>query len=424
MSNSPLLPPSEPRSGSINLVLTGKRGIVFGAALVVLVAFAATGAISLDRSHTRDADLTKNTNSGNLSPTLYESAPTSTDANDGASSMTEASSVAEGGSGFQSTNASSGTAGSMQRVSLADPAVGIQDAMSLNIPVGWRFQGEIVRNVPCSPGDAFPQMQVSSADGAYSLTLMTPFFTTSQPTSFDLRSCGMVAPLTSTSNILAHYIVPALRKGAQASAPDAVPDAAEFIQSVNRNSNGMMMSGDAARVHVSYTQNGHAVEEYIVGLTTIARMQGIPGGTTATTVEIYRAPAGQLDAFFQRATTTMVMTTNPQWQQRNAQLVQQAAMQAQQQGEQQRAAILQNGQDAGAAGRAMLASTRNQIQATGQASMDAAARSEAARHTGAVGTADYIGNRLTSVYYFCNANGGRTTNNNPNSPGPGWYPCN
>jgi hypothetical protein len=56
--------------------------------------------------------------------------------------------------------------------------------------------------------------------------------------------------------------------------------------------------------------------------------------------------------------------------------------------------------------------------------MDAAARSEAARHTGAVGTADYVGNRPTAVYYFCSASGGRTTNNNSNSPGPGWYPCN
>jgi len=424
MPDSPLLPPSKPRPGSINLVLTGKKLIFTGAAVVVLGAFSAGVAISLDRSHTRDASLTKNPSSGNLSPTLYESAPTSTDANDGVSSMTEVSSVAEGGGGFQSTNASSGTTGSMQRVSLADPAVGIQDAMSLNIPAGWRFQGEIVRNVPCSPGDAFPQMQVSSVDGAYSLTLMTPFFTTSQPTSFDLRSCGTVAPLTSTSNILAHYIVPALRKGAQASAPDAVPDAEKFIQSVSGTSNGIMMSGDAARVHVAYTQNGQAVEEYIVGLTTIARMQGISGGTTATTVALYRAPAGQLDAFFQSATTTMVVTTNPQWQQRNTQLVQQAAMQAQRQGEQQRAAILQNGQDAGAAGRAMLANTRNNILATGRASMNAAARSEAARHTGAVGTSNYVGNSPTSVYYFCNANGGRTTNNNPNSPGPGWYPCN
>jgi hypothetical protein len=398
MPDSSLLPPSEPRPSSTNFVLTRKKLVYAGTVAVVVAAVAVGIAFLLGHNRSGGTAATGMGASGNA--------------------------LAEGGSGFQSGSASSDSADSMQRVSLADPAVGIQDAMSLNIPAGWTFQGAIVRNVPCSPGDAFPQMQVSSADGAYSLTLMTPFFTTSQPTSFDLRSCGAVAPLTSTANLLAHNIVPALRKGVQASAPDAVPGAEKFLQSVSGTSNGMMMSGDAARVHVSYTQNGQAVEEYIVGLTTIARMQGMPGGTTATTVEIYRAPAGQLDAFFQRATTTMAVTTNPQWQQRNAQLIQQAAVQAQQQGEQQRAAILQNGQDAGAAGRAMLANTRNNILATGQASMDAAARSEAAHHTAAVGTSNYVGNRPTSVYYFCNASGGRTTNNNPNSPGPGWYRCN
>jgi hypothetical protein len=424
MSNSPLLPLSEPKPRSINLVPTGMKPIFAGVAAVVLVAAAAGVAVPLYRSHTGDAALSRSTGSGDLSPALYETAPTDMNANGNVPSMAEVSTEAEGGSGFRPGGGSSGAASSMQRVSLADPVVGIQDAMSLNIPIGWKFQGGIARNVPCSPGDAFPQMQIASPDGAYSLTVMTPFFTTSMPTSLDMRSCGAVAPLTSTANILAHYVVPALRQGAQTSAPEAMPNAEKFIQSVTHSSNGIMMSGDAARVHVSYTRNGQSVEEYIVGLTTTSRMQRIPGGTTATMVEIYKAPAGKLDAFFQQAAATMEATTNPQWAQRNAQLAQQAASHAEREGEWQRAAILQNGQDAGAAGRAMLSRTRDQIQATGQASMDAAARSEAARHTGAVGTADYVGKRPTSVYYFCNASGGRTTNNNPNSPGPGWYPCN
>jgi hypothetical protein len=312
------------------------------------------------------------------------------------------------------------SSGGMQRVSLADPAVGIQDAMSLNIPAGWTFQGGVIRNVSCSPGDAFPQLEVSSPDGAYSFTVMTPFFTTSMPTNFNLQGCGAVVQLMSSANILTRYVVPNLSKGGQASAPSAPPTAAQFMQAVNGTNNGVSQSGDAARVHVSYG----ATEEYIEGHTITSRMQGMPGGTTATTVLLYKAPAGQLDAFYQRATTTMMVTPNPQWQQRNQQMQQQAAMQAQQQGQRQRAAIMQQGQDAGAAGRAMLANTRNQIAATGQASMNAAAASEAARHTGAVGTANYVGNRPPSTYFFCNASGGRTTNNNPNPPGPGWYRCN
>jgi hypothetical protein len=311
----------------------------------------------------------------------------------------------------------------MQRMNIADPSLGIEDAMSLEIPVGWQFHGTIVRNVPCSPGDPFPQVQVSSPDGAYSLTIMTPFFTTSQPTNFDLRTCGTVAPLAPAATILTRYVLPAIRRGAEISDPEASPRADNWLRSSNRTENGIQMSGDASRVHVAYTQNGQAVEEYVVGLTLQMRNPGMPGGTSSTTVQIFRAPAGKLDEFFDRATTTMPLTANPQWRQRSAQLAQQAAAEAQRQGNEQRAAILQNGQDAGAAGRAMLARTRDQIQATGQASMDSAARNEAARHTAAVGTADLVGGRPTQIYYFCNGSGGTRTNNNPNSPGPGWVPC-
>jgi hypothetical protein len=300
----------------------------------------------------------------------------------------------------------------------------MQNAMSLSIPAGWHFQGGIVRNVSCSPGDAFPQLVASSPDGAYSLTIMTPFFTTSSPTNFNLQNCGTVAQPTTAANILTRYVLPAIRKGAQISAPQSAPGWEPFLRGASPPSNGFSETRDVSRVHVSYTQNGQATEEYVVGSSSVYRHTGMAGGTSSTAVTIYKAPAGKLDAFYTQALATMQVTPTPQWQQRNMQLAQQEAQQAQQQGQQQRAAILQQGQDAGAAGRAMLANTRSQIQATGQASMNAAAQSEAARHTGAVGTADYVGNRPTSVYQFCNNSGGRTTNNNPNSPGPGWYPCN
>lgn len=317
----------------------------------------------------------------------------------------------------------SATAAPMKRVLLADPALGIQEAMSVPIPADWKFEGRIVRDVPCSPGDPFPQMQATSADGAYVMTIMTPFFTTSQPTDFDLRTCGVVAPPMSTADVLVRYVLPAIRRGAQTSAPEAVPDADRFVKSVSRNANGFVVSGDAARVRVSYTQNGRNVEEYVIGLTTQIRHTGWSGGTSSTLVQILRAPRGKLDDFVKQVATDMQAEPNPAWQQRSQQLAQQAAQQAEQRGEQQRAGILQNGQDAGAAGRAALANTRNQIQATGQASMDNAARSEAARHTGAVGTADYAGGRATSVYYFCDGSGATRTNNNPNPPGPGWTLC-
>jgi hypothetical protein len=409
----PAIPPSAPTG----FVLSGKKLAIAAAAVALILAAFAAYAISEHSQRQRETDarnaaLNKDSQSGTLPTT------TTTDANGNVSAVTEDPTQPE------AESQPNGTAGgTMQHFNIPDPSIGMQDAMAVAIPAGWHFQAQVVRNVPCSPGDPFVQSQAQSPDGRYSVTVMTPFFTTAQPVTLDLHTCGAVAPVSSSANILARYVVPALRRDAKASQPESVPGAEHFIQSQTRTMNGISMSADAARIRVSSTQNGQSIEEYIVGLTTISRMQGVPGGTTATTVEIYKAPAGKLDEFFQQASTTMNPVPNPAWQQRSAEMAQQAAVQAQQQGNATRAAILQNGQDAGAAGRAMLANTRNQIQATGQASMNAAARSEAARHSGAVGTADYVGDRPTSTYFFCNHNGQTTTNNNPNPPGPGWYPC-
>jgi hypothetical protein len=402
----PTVPPRYPSESGSSLSVPNKKKLALTSVAVGVIV-----ALGCNRS-----------NGAARSPAPIESTPNNSTAGGNGLDLTPVSSVAAGETGLLSDASLAGT-GSMQRVSLADPAVGMQDAMSVTIPSGWSFQGRIVRDVSCSPGDAFPHMQIASPDGAYSLTVMTPFFTTSMPTTLNLRGCGAVAQLMSSANILTRYVVPGLSKGGQASAPSVPPDAANFIQSVNVTNGRLISSGDAARVHLSLTQNGNAMEEYIEGHTVTSRIQGVPGGTTATTVFVYKAPVGQLDAFYQRATTAMALMPNPQWQQRNQQLQQQATMRAQQQGEQQRAAILQQGQDSGAAGRAMLARTQAQIKATGQASMNAAEASEAARHSGAVGTANLVGDRPTSTYFFCNSSGGRTTNNNPNSPGPGWYAC-
>ena len=119
MSNSPLLPLSEPKPRSINLVPTGMKPIFAGVAAVVLVAAAAGVAVPLYRSHTGDAALSRSTGSGDLSPALYETAPTDMNANGNVPSMAEVSTEAEGGSGFRPGGGSSGAASSMQRVSLA-----------------------------------------------------------------------------------------------------------------------------------------------------------------------------------------------------------------------------------------------------------------------------------------------------------------
>ena len=131
------------------------------------------------------------------------------------------------------SNPPAASASGAQQVWLGDAAIGMPNAMSMTIPTGWHFQGGIVRNVSCSPGDAFPQLVVSSADGAYSLTIMTPFFTTSMPTNFNLQGCGTVTQPTTAANILTHYVAPALRKAAQISAPQAAPGWETFLRAAS-----------------------------------------------------------------------------------------------------------------------------------------------------------------------------------------------
>lgn len=437
MSNTPVVPPAGPRPGPKQNFWTVKA-IVLTCLGLSLVLVAAAGVAAMQyfnhesaaekEKEARNAALYKDYTEGKLPASAYETTTTRTDANGNVSTVTEPAGGGDGSGGGGWDGSQSGSApvdsvAGMQRVSLGDPGVGIQDAMSLNIPAGWHFRGEIVRNVPCSPGDPFPEMEVSSPDGAYSVTTMTPFFTTSGRTDFDLSSCGAMAQPMPAANILTQYVVPALRRGAQVSQAEPLPDGERFVRANSGSGNGMTSSGDTARVRVSTMKDGQNVEEYIVGLTSTLRAQGMPGGTTSTIVEIFRAPAGKLDAFYQQVRSTMEVEVNPQWRERTAEMAQRQTEQAQAQGQQQRAAIMQNGQDAGAAGRAMLANTRNQIQQTGRISMNNAAASEAARHTGAVGTADYVGGRGTSTYFFCNSSGGYTTNNNPNPPGPGWYAC-
>lgn len=314
-------------------------------------------------------------------------------------------------------------AGGFRAVSLRDPGFGMA-AYTLEIPVGWKFEGEVRRDVGCSPQDPFAAYRVTSADGLTVIQVMTPFFT-AYPAQFalgmDFSRCGVFTPAAPTGQLLTRYIVPAIRKGAEVvGSPEPTPDLQQWRQQSAQQGQFYSTSGDASRVKVAYTENGHAFEEWIVGMTVVTRFkQG--GGFSKTVVGTVRAPKGYLDDAQKNLSWALKLTANPDWAQREQQRQQQSAQQAQANGERTRSGIAAQAQANMNATAARTQQTIDQIHATGAASMNAARNSENARHASAVGTADYVGDRPTTYYRWRNTVTGATqTTNNATSPGPDW----
>jgi hypothetical protein len=310
----------------------------------------------------------------------------------------------------------------MQTVVLNDVALGMP-AMHLTIPAGWHFQGEVVRNVPCSPGDPFPEYRASSPDGSIVVGMMTPFFTVYPPQSagnMNLRGCGMVMPAPPTGKILSAYVVPAIRKGVQASAPEPVPGTEELIRSMSGRGNMMIHSGGAARVRLSYDENGKPVEEYIAGLTQYTQFQGMPGGTSQTVILTVRAPQGQLEAFMKGTYSQILLTNLPAWQQRSANLSAAQTAQIQQQGAATRQGMATQAQQNMQQTVDRSNQTVQNIQRTGQAAMQTDRNRQQAIDNAAAGTAAYVNNK-TAIYHWRQTSTGTTTwTDTPTAPGPGW----
>jgi hypothetical protein len=297
-------------------------------------------------------------------------------------------------------------------------------AYTLEIPAGWRFESSLRRDVGCSPGDPFQAYRVTSSDGTLSIQVMTPFFT-AFPAQFaqgmDFSKCGVITQAMPTARLLTRYIVPAIRRDARViGAPEPTEDQQKWVQQNAQRFQMYSTSGDTSRVKVAYTENGKAVEEWIAGLTLETRYrQG--GGFSKTVVVTMRAPAGHLQDVEKAMKWAFTVTANPEWQQRELQRAQQAQALSQQNGQQQRNMIAAQTQDNMNATAARTQSTIDGIHATGDASMKAARDSENARHSAAVGTADYAGDRPTQYYRWRNTITGATqTTNNPTNPGPNW----
>ena len=325
--------------------------------------------------------------------------------------------------GCQARTHSSSAGSSGNSIAINDPGLNMQ-AATLTFPAGWQAQGEIDRSQPCSVGSPLPQFRVQNQAQQMFILHMLPFYTYSSPGipgNINYRSCGAISQLTHASDILTRLIAPQLTRGlqgAQLGRPQPIPGAGP----TQGNGGGFRTSGDSARIHVSYTENGQPREETLDALTTVTYFPGNMGGTTSTVINITSAPQGQLEAALNVAEHGLDTKVSPKWLQITAQQDQEQVAAQTENGKRVQAGIHAQAQANMQNSIAASNATIDAIHRTGQASMQAAANSEAARHDSAQQTAAYVGDK-TLVYYWRNTlTGETTTTTNRNSPGRNWVP--
>lgn len=309
----------------------------------------------------------------------------------------------------------------MHRVVLSDPAFNMP-AISLMIPAGWTFEGTILRNVVCSPGDPFPVFRATAPDGITSVEMDSPFFTFYPQTGLSADGCGVVAPAMPAGRILSQYVLPQIRPQAQRSEAEPTPDRQQYLQSVSSENSSVRTSGDAARVRVSYlSKKGVPVEEYFMAYTQITEFTGsVHGGFSVTRLIMVRAPAGKLQSTVDAVQWAAKLTPDPVWQQREGEREQAATEASERQGEATRAGIAADAQAHMAATQAYTQNSIRNINATGAASQAAARASQNAIDNSAQETAAHMGDRTVANYYWRNQQGNQMMTHTPNPPGPGY----
>jgi hypothetical protein len=305
-------------------------------------------------------------------------------------------------------------AGAVSRtLELQDSTFNMQ-AVALTLPPGWQGLGAIDRSSPCSAGDAFPHYRlVDEANSSFIIHLL-PFVTVwpqSAAGNTNLSGCGAVAPFTDSSVILTRLIVPKVIRelqGAQVGRPEPIPGST---------------SGNGARVHVSYTDNGLAREEYIFASTVATRFPGNMGGTTNTAVTIVSAPQGKPEEA-SRVALNLQVNMNPRWEEANNRDRQQRFETARNQSLNKQAAIYAQGRANLEASQIRTQQTIDNIHAIGAASMKAAHDNAVATHNSAMETAAYVGDKIVSYPWRNTVTGATTSTNSSSSPGPNWVPNN
>jgi hypothetical protein len=236
-----------------------------------------------------------------------------------------------------------------QRVQVIDPKYGI-NAMSFEIPAGWKFAGSIVRPVGCHSRGANATYTAQSPDGVTALVAL-PGVTWSWTTSpemlktMDKTHCPGI-DINTPAAFLVNIAVPNLHPTANAKIVAVLPlppegQASLAAQLKTQIANGASMPNqqmknqtlDGARVRLQYVRAGHPIEEMVTAVVScndmpMAAMAAVnrPAALRRTCASrgtsIVRAPQGELDKVLEQPSVKNLVKSvqlNPDWQNRVSQ---------------------------------------------------------------------------------------------------------
>jgi hypothetical protein len=226
------------------------------------------------------------------------------------------------------------------------------EAARILTPVDWKFDGVVAWGA----AKGCPPDMVKSAGGAMSKDSLSgfAFFPGHTWQWFDdprrqqmaargapgpsLQGGCAVEPLVGAVDYIRREILPKWRPKARVVATEPMPKLAQALQEQAQNANAAMLQNrmytwvrvDAGRVKIAYEINGHPVEEWIMATVKAIARPGLGGSgnwynVSASRLFAYRTPAGKLEsepALF--ATMLGSISTNPQWQAKETQVVQNA----------------------------------------------------------------------------------------------------
>ena len=190
-------------------------------------------------------------------------------------------------------------------VTIVDPVYGMT-AATMNVPVGWKYAGAVVRAGGCHAGP-WPSLAwtVVSPDGVTAIAgLPAVAWSWSSDPAFQKRMEKMCAGVDvhSATGFLVNIAVPNMHPGAKiVGVVGADPGDAAALAKQQASMRAIFPAGqaivEAARVRVQYTRGGQMVEEMIsaaISCQTVPAIHQMNCSTQGTLVE--RAPLGHLDA--------------------------------------------------------------------------------------------------------------------------------
>jgi hypothetical protein len=189
---------------------------------------------------------------------------------------------------------------------ITDPSFGGMKAFTVNIPVGWQFQGTVVRGPECYP-NAFPTFRAYSRDGLTEIRLLPAFNWSFHPAirMNTVAGCLPIKRTMSAQEFLDHF-VELIPGGVHVVGPmsiaqpyrERVENVATSINAANHNP-GFHASVDTAALRVETVNGSFIIEQRVrvwLGCRVNSQAGVFSGGGCDAHVDVLRAPKGKLDA--------------------------------------------------------------------------------------------------------------------------------